>query len=125
MLNQKNCYKILTGLTLGIFVLALPAQTYAVNLSTIYAFGKVKSLGELLSYLVDPAFWIAGSMVAFYFFYAALEMIYSHGDKNVIAAARDKMIHAIIGLGLIIGSFVLIKYLPNALGLGPIDIFNF
>lgn len=106
-------------------VLFFPSPVRAVNLGSIYAFGKITSLGDLISYLVEPSFWLAGMVVAFYFFYAAIEMIYSHGDKNVIAAARDKMIHAIIGLLLLVGSFVIVKYLPNALGLGPIDIFKF
>lgn len=106
-------------------ILFLPKSAYAVDLGSVYAFGKITSLGDLLSYLVEPAIWIAGMLVSFYFFYAAIEMIYSHGDKNVIAAARDKMIHAIIGLLALVSSFVIIKYLPNALGLGPIDIFNF
>jgi hypothetical protein len=116
-------YIFLIILMLAVAIFPMPVQ--AVELSSIYAFGKIKSLGELISYIVDPAFWLAGMLVSFYFFYAAIEMIYSHGDKNIIAAARDKMIHAMIGLLLLIGSFVIIKYLPNALGLGPLDIFNF
>lgn len=103
--------KIFGLLFINLFI--FPKEIFAVvDLGSNFAFGQVKSLGELIGYLVPTAFIIAGIMVVFYFMTAAFDMIISHGDKNAIAAARDKMIHAIIGMLLLILSFVVVRYLP-------------
>jgi hypothetical protein len=85
----------------GLFFMPQPAFA-ATDLSGIYAFGVVKSFGDLISYLVPTALIIGGLIVAYFFFTAAFDMIISQGDKNAIAAARNKMVHAVIGLLLLI-----------------------
>ena len=94
-------------------LLLFPARAQAaVELSGNFAFGGIQSFGELISYLVPTAFIIAGIMVAYFFFTATFDMIISQGDKNAVSAARDKIIHAIIGLVLLVLSFVIVRYLP-------------
>jgi hypothetical protein len=116
------------NLKLTILIVALlliPKTTYAAtDLSGIYAFGVVKSLGDLISYLVPTALIIGGLIVAYFFFTATFDMIISQGDKNAIAAARNKMVHAVIGLILLIVSFVAVRVLPYLLfGSQPFNIF--
>lgn len=109
---------------LALLFLWPPKALAAVELSGVYAFGGVRSLGELISYLVPIAMIVAGIMLAFYFFTGAFDMIISQGDKNAIAAARDKMVHAIIGLLLLVASFVLVRFIPYFfLGQQPFSIF--
>lgn len=106
------------GLTLLIILLSFPTTSYAVtDLAANYAFGQVTSLGSLVSYVVPVAMTVAGLMVAFYFLTACFDYINSHGDKNHISAARQKIEHSIIGLILLLGAFILIRYVPRALGL--------
>lgn len=101
----------------GLFLLLLtllhpPRVQAAVELSGNFAFGSIQSFGELISYLVPTAFIIGGIILAFFFFTAAFDMIISQGDKNAVSAAREKIVHAIIGFVLLILSFVIVRYLP-------------
>ncbi len=102
-----------TSLLLALVTLLCPTRVQAaVELSGNFAFGSVKSFGELISYLVPTAFIVAGIMLAFFFFTASFDMIISQGDKNATAAAREKIVHAIIGFILLVLSFIIVRYLP-------------
>lgn len=104
-------------LFLVLALLTLPSPAQATDLAANYAFGQVTSFGALISYIVPIAFTVAGLMVAFYFLTACFDFINSHGDKNAISAARQKIEHSIVGLILLIGAFILIRYVPRALNL--------
>ncbi len=103
----------------------MPKVAYAAtDLGGIYAFGVVKSFGDLISYLVPTALIVGGLIVAYFFFTACFDMIISQGDKNLVAAARDKMVHAVIGLLLLVASFIAVRVLPYILfGTQPFNIF--
>lgn len=90
----------------------------AADLGQNYAFGPIKSLGEGLSYLVQPAFAIAAVGVVLYLVIGAVRMILSGGDKNAVAAARSSIIHAIIGFMLLILMFLILQFVPEFLGIG-------
>ena len=102
------------------FLILFPENTYAaVNLADNYAFGSVKSLGQLIGYLVPLGLTLGGIMVSIYILLGAFDLIISWGDKNAIASARNKILHGIVGLVLLIAMFVVLKFLPTALGLNP------
>lgn len=108
-------FKILFVLTLISY--ALPSRVSAVNLAEHYAFGGYTSLGDLLSVIVPLGFVIGGILVSFYTIMGAYDLIMSQGDKNQIVAARNKILHGIIGLVLLVAMFVALRYLPTVLGL--------
>jgi hypothetical protein len=98
-------------------LLTVPSPAQATDLAANYAFGQVTSFGSLISYIVPVATTVAGLMVAFYFLTACFDYINSHGDKNAVSAARQKIEHSIIGLILLLGAFILVRYVPRALNL--------
>lgn len=100
-----------------LFLIINPAHA-ATDIASNYAFGSVGTFGSLINYLIPVAFSMAAILVSFYIIVAAFDMIMSQGDKNATAAARDKIVHAIIGLMLLIAAFLVVRYLPYAIGLG-------
>jgi hypothetical protein len=87
------------------------------DIGTAFGFGKYETLGQFVQLLMPIAFSIAALMVVFYFLIAALELITSQGDKAHIVSARSKIYHAIIGFVLLIALFLIMQYVPEALGL--------
>lgn len=86
-----------------------------VNLGDEYAFGGIDSFGEGVTFIATPAFTIAGIILVFWFLWAAFDMIISNGDKEKVAAARNKITHTLIGFLLLFVLFLLIQYLPEVL----------
>lgn len=84
------------------------------------AFG---SLGTFVQAIVPLAFSIAVIMVSFYFIIGAFELITSQGDKGHIVSARAKIYHSIIGFVLLVVIFLIMQYLPTALGLSTFSLF--
>lgn len=99
-----------------------PALAAPIELKDQYAFGQVKSLGEALSFLVNPAFAIAGTAVAFYFVIGAVKLIISTGDKEKVKSAREMITHSIIGFIMLIMAFLIFQYLPPLLNLVGFDL---
>lgn len=93
------------------------AHAAPVELGKEYSFGGIKSLGQGLSFLVQPAFAIAAIGVVIYFLIGATRMIFSGGDKNAVASAREMITHAIIGFILLILMFVILEFVPKFLGI--------
>ncbi len=94
-----------------------PVYAAPINLSEEYSFGGIDTLGQGISYLVTPALALAGVIFMFWFLWAAFDLIISGGDKEKVAAARNKINHTLIGLSLLIVLFLILQYLPEALGL--------
>lgn len=89
-----------------------------VDLGGQYGFSWIKNLGAYLSYAIIPVvFEIASIALLFYFVIAAFKLVTSGGDKEAVAGARAMITHAIIGLVMLIAVFLLLQYLPPAIGL--------
>lgn len=86
------------------------------DLSNQFAFGKVGSLGEVLSRLALPAFSLAAVAVIFYFLIGAIKYLTSGGDKNAVSSAQAMITHAIIGFFLLIMLFLIMQYIPQIFG---------
>jgi hypothetical protein len=106
-------------------LLLFPKSVYAVDLQKEYAFGSIGSLGEALSFLAPVTFVLGGIIVFIYFLVGAYELIISSGDKGAVQAGKDKMIHAIIGLILLLATFILFRALPYLLRLDNFNIIGF
>lgn len=87
------------------------------NISESFAYGNISSLGALANMLIPVGFSIAAIMVVFYFLIGAFELITSQGDKAHIVSARAKIYHAIIGFILLMVLFLILQYVPEALGI--------
>src|SRR5690606_19487296 len=87
-----------------------------ISLGDYFAFGEINSLGEGISFLVGPAMTIAGTIVLLYFIVAAVQLVFSGGDKAKVQAARDKITHSIIGVILLIVSFFVLPFVMKYFG---------
>lgn len=95
----------------------LVPKSYAADLSVEYPFGHIKSLGEMVSYLMGPALSIAGIILTIYFVWGAYKMVLSGGDKNEVATAKGMITHSIIGIILLLLMFIIYEFIPEFLGL--------
>lgn len=94
-----------------------PVLAQPVSIGDNFAFGGLRSWGEGLGFLVNPAFQIAAVAVVIYFLVGAVKYILSAGNKEKVAEARDTIIHAIIGFMLLIFLFLFVQFIPQFLGL--------
>ena len=94
-----------------------PPTVFAVPLGGQYGFGFDGTVGSYLKLFIGPIFEIAGLAVLFYTVFAAYKYMTSGGDKEAVASARNMITHSIIGIVLLIFVFLLLQYLPPAIGL--------
>jgi hypothetical protein len=114
-------YPILLLVTSYLLLVTLPIPAYAVdsvNLADQYGFANNGSLGALLGKIEPVAFTIAAIGVTFYFAIAAFKWITSGGDKGALDGARNMMTHSVIGILMLLMLFLVLQYLPAAIGLG-------
>lgn len=108
----------LSLLVTALFGFSSPSLVKAnsVDLAREYPFGNVSTLSDAIGRLIGPAFSIAGTAVVIYFIWGSAKIVFSQGDKNEVAAARQMITHAIIGFVLLIVMFIIFQYLPQFLG---------
>jgi len=91
--------------------------TFAVvDIGDKFGYGYIKSLGEGTNLLVAPAFYIAGSLIIFYFLIGAFKYLTSSGDKEAVASARNIITHAIIGFVILMFAFLILQFIPQFFG---------
>ena len=66
-------------------------------------------------YIWNAVMVVGGLMVLVFFIQAAIEWITAGGDSGKIQKARDRMIQSVIGLFLLVFSFVIINFISNLL----------
>lgn len=96
----------------------LAATTSAVDLQKAYGFGYISNVGEAFSHLITPGFEIAGTALVIYLLIGGFRYITSGGEKEAVAGARAMITHGIIGFVLLILLFLVLKFIPEFLGLG-------
>ncbi|MBI2314687.1 hypothetical protein HYU93_01340 [Candidatus Daviesbacteria bacterium] len=69
------------------------------------------AISQFLTNFIALLFSIAGIVLVFMFIWAAFEWITSGGDKEKIASAQKRILHAIIGILLFAVAFVIIRVL--------------
>lgn len=94
-----------------------PVQAAPVNLKSQYEFGNYSTLGQALDTLIPVLFMVAGVSVTFYLLLGAVRFITSGGDKEKINSGKYMIIHAVIGIVLLIVMFLFIQFFTKALGL--------
>ncbi len=63
----------------------------------------------------EAAINIGGLIVLLYFIWGGLEWVSSGGDAGKLEKARARMMHSIIGLLILVSSFVILGYISTAL----------
>ncbi len=68
-------------------------------------------------------FYLVGGIgVVVYFLWGAVEWIFSGGDKEKVASARRRMVHALIGLTLLALTFVILNVVGRILNFEPLGV---
>ncbi|MDP3974080.1 MAG: hypothetical protein Q8P92_04615 [Candidatus Daviesbacteria bacterium] len=75
-----------------------------------------QGLSLFLSQLVALIYVAAAVMLLFMLLWGGWDWMTSGGDKEKLAAARDKLIHALIGIGLFAAAFAIIRVIETAFG---------
>ena len=76
-------------------------------------------------YLWNVIMIVGGLIVLFFFVQAAIEWISAGGDSGKIQKARDRMIQSVIGLFILIFSFVIINFISAVLFGGEFNLLKF
>ena len=86
---------------------------------------RIQNVGSLISSGFSLLLIIAGLIAFAYILMGGIQWITSGGDKGGLEAARNKIIHAIVGLVVVASSWAIVLLLQNYLGtaiLGEIPI---
>lgn len=125
-MKKKLVYLLILALTVTT-VLFLPARALAAINNPVLAeeLGGTADSSEaasdgtvFLSYLVS--LWetfinIGALLVLFYFVWGAFEWITAGGESGKLEKARLRMMHAVVGLLILVSSFVILGYISTAL----------
>ena len=83
-------------------------------------FGVPPSLGAIITVLIPYLFTLAGLLVLVFLLYGGLSLMLSQGDPKAVQAARDKITYALIGLVIVLTSFLIIQIVARFLKLQSI-----
>ncbi len=84
--------------------------------------GTCDSVDDLVLLLIRIARWVMGfvGVIAFVFFLAGgVMMIISFGNSERFKQGQDMLVNAVIGLVIVFGAFILVKFILDALGVDP------
>lgn len=79
-------------------------------------------LGTVIGNLITIVFSISALIVLIMIIWGGLEWIFSAGDKEKIGKARDRILHAIIGLALIALAFLIARVVGNLVNIDLINL---
>lgn len=89
-----------------------PAPGYFVDLSTL---GKQNTFEGLFIYLIQGLLGVAGLLAVFFIIYGGFQYLTSRGDQELAESGKRTVTNAIIGLAIIIFSYVIVVVIANAL----------
>ena len=72
----------------------------------------------IISNVINFLFMFLGATALIFLIYGAIRFVVSGGDQKALQSARGTMTYAVIGLVLILLSYVIINTVTTALGLG-------
>lgn len=98
------------------------AQNIEINTSGLPGY---KNLSDFITAAIRLAFIIALIAVLIMLVWGAVQWIFSGGDKEAVAGARNRIIHALIGLAILAVTFAIVNFAGQFVGiniLGPLPI---
>ena len=85
---------------------------------------KGDSLGSFVSIIITTLTVVGGLAFVIYFIMAGIKWITAGGDKNSTQQAKDQMVHAAMGLIVIVASYFIIGIIGGVLGLDILNPFS-
>ncbi len=80
------------------------------------------TLALLIAILWKTIVIVGGLAFLIFFLWGGLEWIMAGGDKQKLESAKNKLTQGLIGLAILAGSLVIIKFAGQAVGLNPLYI---
>ena len=77
---------------------------------------KFNTLGDILSGLLNIAFYVAVFLAFYFLVWGAFNYIMAQGKKEDLAKARDRITWSLIGLMVVLLSYSIAKFAVGALG---------
>src|SRR3989338_5720955 len=71
----------------------------------------------MLLYASNYLFGIVGALALLFFIYGGFTLILSRGSTDQVKKGKDIMVAAVIGLVIVFGAYMLVKFLGTAVGL--------
>lgn len=114
--NLKLLFAVMLGFLLPSLALAVnfqnPASKFFIDLMD---FGKPNTFQGLLLYLVELLLGIVGLVSVAFIIYGGYQYIISRGDEERALSGKKTLTNAIIGLVIVILSYVIVTVIINAL----------
>ena len=84
-----------------------------VNIGSEFGFAgrEFDNLGSAITQLVNPGFSIAASLVIIYFLWGAFKYLQAGENKEEVLAAKQMIMHAIIGFIILMFAFLILQVL--------------
>jgi hypothetical protein len=84
------------------------------NLLPTHIWGQQATVGGTITGIIQLFLQIAGLIAVFMIIYGGFQYITARGDDKIVAAAKKTLANSIIGLVIIILSYVIIRIIINA-----------
>ncbi len=107
--------------------MSLIPQAYAAITNPVVPGGNSPETGANTLALIIAILWktiviLGGLAFLIFFLWGGLEWIIAGGDKQKLESAKNKLTQGLIGLAILAGSLVIIKFAGQALGFNPLYI---
>lgn len=118
---KKITYKLLSLISSSLTYLFIVTSVYAASAKPVLkdpsgidaSKVKVENIPQLVINLI---FALAGFLAVVYLMYGGIRYMTSRGDKMAVEDARKHIVSAVIGLVVVIGTFVIIQFVFTLLG---------
>ncbi|MCB9813462.1 MAG: hypothetical protein H6772_03585 [Pseudomonadales bacterium] len=119
IITKLSAMALIVRLSLGLFVFKVLAFTNPVIGESLGGNAEEAADGTtFVNYFVTVwnAFIVIGAiLVLIYFLWGAIQWISAGGDKSKIETARNRITHSILGLIILVSSFVIIGFISSLL----------
>ncbi len=82
-------------------------------------------IGEVLTRIISALLLFAGATTILIFIWGCIKFITASGDPKGLEQAKNTIVYALIGLVIILLSFVIVKFFGNLLGVPALSTLQF
>lgn len=84
--------------------------------------GGASQFAQSIAVLWRTIIIIGGLAFLLYFLWGGIDWIFAGGDQGKVEEARKKITQALIGLAILAGSFVIVEFIAQAIGMDLLKI---
>ena len=98
----------------------IPPCALSSDIGSVAKEGECRSVSVFVTLLINIAsylFTIVGALALLFFIYGGFTLILSRGATEQVKKGKDIMVAAVIGLVIVFGAYMLVRFLGTAVGL--------